>query len=84
MTAKLNEDIAEAVLRQGRPLMVTDAAGKAFVVMTEQDFRAHIYDDGDIDVSEAYAAAEQTFADGWTAPGMEAYDEDAEDRPTDA
>lgn len=79
MTAKLNEEIAEAVIHQGRPLMVTDATGKVFVVMTEQDFRRHIYDDGDVEVSEAYVAAEQTFAEGWNAAGMEAYDEDAED-----
>jgi len=33
MIAKLNEDIAETVSRQDRPLEVRDAAGKVYIVM---------------------------------------------------
>ena len=47
--------------------------------MTEQSFRDHVYDDGDFEVSDAYPLAEQTFAEGWNAPGMEAYDDDTEE-----
>lgn len=79
MTPKISEDLAEAASQQDRPLMVTDAAGKVFVVMTEQQFRQHVYDDGEFQVSDAYPAAEAAFAEGWNAPGMEVYDEDTEE-----
>ena len=57
MTAKLNEDIAEAVSRQDRPLEVLDAAGKMYVVMTSQQFQKYVYDDSQLRPDEMLAAA---------------------------
>jgi hypothetical protein len=78
MTPKLNEDIAQAVSHQDRPLEVQDAAGKVYVVMTSQQFQKYVYDDGDITPDEMLAAASQHLDDpeGWGAPGMHSYDQD--------
>jgi len=71
MTAKLNEDIAEAVNRQDRPLEVLDAAGKVYIVMTSQQFQKYVYDDSELTSDEMLAAAAQHLDDpeGWGAPG---------------
>lgn len=78
MTVKLNEDIAEAVSRQDRPLEVRDAAGKLYVVMTSQQFQKYVYDDGELTPDEMLAAANLHLDDpeGWAAAGIEAYDQD--------
>lgn len=78
MTAKLNEEIAEAVIRQDRPVEVRDAAGKAYIVMTTQQFQKYIYDDSELTPDEMVAAAAWQLddRDGWGAPGMDAYDQD--------
>ena len=57
MTAKLNEDIAQAVSRQDRPLEVCDAAGNAYIVMTSQQFQKYVYDDTELTPGEMAAAA---------------------------
>ena len=78
MTAKLNEDIAEAAKQQDRPLEVRDAAGKIYFVMTDQQFQKYVYDDSDITPDEMLAAAASQLDDpeGWGAPGMDADDKE--------
>ncbi|HVX61263.1 MAG TPA: hypothetical protein VHC19_11690 [Pirellulales bacterium] len=78
MSAKLNEDIAQAVSRQDRPIEVRDAAGKVYVVMTSQQFQKYVYDDSELTPSEMAAAAALHLADpeGWGAEGMDEYDLD--------
>lgn len=78
MTAKLNEDIAEAVNRQGRPLEVRDAAGRIYFVMTGQQFQKYVYDDSELTPEEMVAAASSQLEDpeGWGAAGMDSYDPD--------
>jgi hypothetical protein len=84
MIADLNADIAEAVIRHGRPLEVRDAAGKVYVVMTSQQFQKFIYDDTELSADEMLAAAALHLNDseGWGAPSMDAYNqEDSEATP---
>ena len=78
MTAKLNEDIAEAVNRQDRPLEVRDAAGRVYFVMTGQQFQKYVYDDSELTADEMLAAASSQLDDpeGWGAAGMDSYDQD--------
>ena len=78
MTAKLNEDLAEAVNQQGRPLEVRDATGKVHFVMTSQQFQKYVYDDSDMTPDEMLAAAASQLDDpeGWGATGMDAYDKE--------
>lgn len=78
MTAKLSEDIAEAVNRQDRPLELRDASGKVYFVMTSQQFQKYVYDDSQLTPDEMLAAAACRLDDpeGWGAPGMDAYDQD--------
>lgn len=78
MTAKLNEEIAEAVSRQDRPLEVRDAAGKAYVVMTSQQFQKYVYDDSELTPDEMLAVAAWQLDDreGWGAPAVDAYGQD--------
>ena len=78
MIAKLNEDIAEAVSRQDRPLEVRDAAGKVYMVMTSQQFQKYVYDDSELTPDEMVAAVAAHLDDpeGWGAAGMDAYDQD--------
>lgn len=78
MTAKLNEDIAEAVSRQDRPLEVWDAAGNVYIVMTSQQFQKYVYDDTELTPDEMAAAAALQLDDPeeWGAAGMDAYDQD--------
>jgi len=78
MTDKLNEDIAEAVSHQERPLEVRDAAGKVYFVMTSEQFQKYVYDDSELTPDEMLAAAASQLDDpeGWGAPGMDDYDQD--------
>jgi hypothetical protein len=78
MSFQLNEDIAETVTQQGRPVEVTNAAGHVFVVMTQTQFRQHVYDDDDLSDEEMVAAASLALddPDGWGAPGMDEYDQE--------
>jgi hypothetical protein len=84
MIAKLNEEIAEAVSRQDRPLEVRDATGKAYIVMTSQQFEKYVYDDSELTPEEMLAAAAWQLddRDGWAAPGMDAYDQDDSEATT--
>lgn len=78
MNEKLNEDIAQAVSHQDRPLEVRDAAGQIYFVMTSQQFQKYVYDDSDLTPGEMVAAAASHLDDpeGWGASGMDAYDQD--------
>jgi len=78
MTDKLNEEIAQAVSHQDRPLEVQDAAGKVYFVMTRQQFQKYVYDDSELTADEMLAAAASQLDDpeGWDAPGMDEYDPD--------
>lgn len=78
MTTKLNNDIAEAVSRQDRPLEVEDAAGKVYIVMTRRQFQMYVYDDSELTPDEMAAAAALHLDDpeGWGAAAMDAYDQD--------
>jgi hypothetical protein len=78
MAAKLNQDIAEAVSRQDRPLEVCDAAGNAYIVMTSQQFQKYVYDDTELTPDEMAAAAALHLDDpeGWGAAGMDDFDRD--------
>jgi hypothetical protein len=73
MTEKLNEDLAEAVSRAGRPLEIQDAAGRVYFVMTSEQFRKYVYDDSELTADEMLAAAASGLDDSecWGAPGME-------------
>jgi hypothetical protein len=84
MTAKLNEEIAEAVSRQDGPLEVRDAVGKAYIVMTSQQFQKYVYDDSELTRDEMVAAAAWQLDDreGWGATGMDAYDQDDSETTT--
>ena len=77
--AKITEEIAEAVEQQpSRPLLVTDAAGKVYYVMTDQTFSQYVYDDSELTTDEMIAAAASGLDDpeGWGAAGMDDYDQD--------
>ena len=78
MTAKLSEDIAEAVNRHDRPLEVRDAAGKVYFVMTSQQFQKYVYDDSELTPDEMLAAvaSQLDVPEGWGDPGMDAYDQE--------
>ena len=78
MATKLNEDIAQAVNRQDRPLEVWDAAGNVYIVMTSQQFQKYVYDDTELTADEMTAAAALQLDDpeGWGASGVDAFDED--------
>lgn len=84
MIAKLNEEIAEVVSRQDRPVEVRDAAGKAYIVMTSQQFQKYVYDDSELTPDEMVAAAAWQLDDceGWGAPVMDAYDQDDSETTT--
>lgn len=84
MIARLNEDIAEAVSRQDRPLEVRDAAGKLYIVMTSRQFQKYVYDDSELTPDEMAAAAALHLddPDGWGAAGMDAYDQDDSETTT--
>jgi hypothetical protein len=57
MTPKLNEDIADAVNQQARPLEIQDATGKVYFVMNNQQFQRYVYDDSELTTDEMMAAA---------------------------
>lgn len=78
MSAQLNQDIANAVSRQDRPLEVTDAAGKVYIVMTPQQFQKYIYDDSELTPDEMVAAAAVHLDDheGWGAADIDFFDQD--------
>jgi hypothetical protein len=78
MATKLNQDIAEAVSRQDRPLEVRDAAGNAYIVMTSQQFQKYVYDDTELTPDEMAAAAALHLDDpeGRGATGMDDFDRD--------
>ena len=81
---ELNEDIAEAVCRQGRPLEVRDAAGKVYVVMTNQQFQNYVYDDSELTPDEMVAAAALHLGDteDWGAANMAHYDQNDSESTT--
>lgn len=78
MSDKLDEQIAEAVSHQERPLEIRDAAGKVYFVMTSEQFQKYVYDDSELSPDEMMAAAALQLDDpeGWGAPGMDDYDQD--------
>ena len=78
MTEQLNDQIAEAVSHQDRPLEVRDAAGKVYFVMTSQQFQKYVYDDSELTPDEMVAATMSQLDDpeGWGAPGMDDFDQD--------
>lgn len=88
MAPRINEEIRKALQQQpGKPLEVEDdQTHRKYVVIPAETFqkvRALFYDDSQFDPSEAYPLLDETFggAEGWDAPGMEAYDNYDAHRP---
>jgi hypothetical protein len=72
---KISDELS-AIDAAGRPVEVEDARGRVYVVLTEEEFRRHVYDDGDVDPADTYPLIDAAFGgpEGWDAPGMDAYD----------